>query len=385
MEYPHLDLPPNELAHFRQINEEFANKALDVTYNYLRDQHYLRTKGYKLTQDKNGSQTYQRTCPKSSFEEYLMTGVCETTIEELSYGIYTATTQDLRTVFALTFKEDFLDAAILQTCETQTEEDPGHWFGIKYARLQLHSIFHARDTVFSELSGTRKDAKGLRTLFQVRHTIDIPQLPPFPHIVRFDHDMGWLFSELPDGRVQFTIIGHLDPHGKMPAWVFNKMTPKKHASSCTMFSELMRLRRLVEAPRVDAHAVSDDSPKRCTMCTHITKHGKYCRCCGQITCKKCILIVSQPIQVTLDRVDPTKHLKHPMDEAIYCKACFKSPPRLIGSHSISLSKKSEGGELENTRKFIKSSSTDYALVSSSHSSSTTSRQNHSSFASSGRG
>ncbi|OQR97759.1 hypothetical protein THRCLA_06868 [Thraustotheca clavata] len=327
MQYPQLHLSAPEIAHHRELTEAFANKALAATRNHRHDRAYLRGQGYKLTQDKNGSQTYQRTCPTSSFEEYFMTGICDTTIDEMSYGIYTETTHDLRTLFALTFKNDFMDAAILQTCETQTEEDPVHWFGIKYARLYLHaSIFQPRDTVYSELSGTRVDEAGYRTIFQVRRTIETPLFPAFPHVVRFDHQMGWVFSELPDRRIQFTIIGHLDPHGNMPAWVFNKMTPKKHAASCTMFSELVRLRRLVEAPSKDTLWVVDGSPRRCTMCPKNTKHWKYCRCCGQVTCRKCLLTISQPLKVTWSKADPARHISHPMDKAVYCKACFKAPP-----------------------------------------------------------
>ncbi|KDO31282.1 hypothetical protein SPRG_03897 [Saprolegnia parasitica CBS 223.65] len=334
MEYPSIELSAGDLAkHFRKTSA-FAKEAMATTVSSHKS---LEADGYKMTMDKHGYRCYQRATPTSPFEEFFIQGTCDTTLDELAYGLYTPTTHAHRVVLSLLYKYDFLDGAILQTDMAKTDDDPFRWFGVKYARVHLplpvHTVFQPRDTVYVEQSGTRLDSNGNRTLFQVRHTIESKAFPPFPHVVRFQYQLGFLFTELPNGSVQFTILGHLNPMGNMPAWIYNKRTSQKYYANVTIFSELAQMRRLMESPRVRSVRAKDRSTQKCATCPSFSNRWCFCRTCGQITCTKCVVVIPQPLQNVrpmgrfshLASVsDHNKHIGHPIVKATYCKTCFTS-------------------------------------------------------------
>ncbi|OQR96254.1 hypothetical protein ACHHYP_16578 [Achlya hypogyna] len=359
MEYPSIELGQSELdKHYRKTSA-FAKEALAKAVGHREHRGYLLDDGYKMTMDKHGYQCYQRTTGNSPFEEFFIVGSCDTTLDELAYGLYTPTTHAHRIVLSLLYKYDFLDGAILQTDQSKTDDDPFRWFGVKYARVHLplpvHTVFQPRDTVYVEQSGTRLDSTGQRTLFQVRHTIDIKSFPPFPHVVRFQYQLAFLFTELANGTVQFTIVGHLDPMGNMPAWIYNKRTSQKYYENVTIFSELAQMRRLMESPRVRSVRAKDRSTQKCATCPSFSNRWCFCRTCGQVTCNKCVIVIPQPLQNVrpmgrfshLASVsDHNKHIGHPIIKATYCKTCFTSTrlrtPRLSRGGTISSSSSREG-------------------------------------------
>ncbi|KDO24645.1 hypothetical protein SPRG_10178 [Saprolegnia parasitica CBS 223.65] len=245
-----------DLALHRSTTQAIAARATTTAQNQRRHPTYLKSQGYKLAMTKHGFQAFQRSCPNSSFMEFVILGHCDASLDEMAEGLYASTTQAHRTVQALLYKHSFLDGAVLQVADTKTLDDPFCWFGIKYARVQLHAMFQPRDTVYAELSGTTVE-DGVRTLYQVRHSIEADAFPPLHNVVRFSYEMGWVFSELPNGRVQFSIVGHLNPQGKIPPWFFNKRTAQKHALNAATFSDIARLRRLVEAPPAPQHRPRD--------------------------------------------------------------------------------------------------------------------------------
>ncbi|OQS06828.1 hypothetical protein THRCLA_01144 [Thraustotheca clavata] len=347
MEYPSLDLSQAELEKHYRKTSVFAKEAMTTASQFQQNRNIVLQQGYKMTMEKHGYQCYQRANPTSSFEEFFIVGGCDTTLDDLNYALYTTTTHSQRCVLSLLYKWDFLDGAILQTEQVKTDDDPFQWFGIKYARLHLplpvHTVFQPRDTVYAEQSGTRYDANGNRTLFQVRHTITTPAFPPFPHIVRFYYQLAFIFTELPNGSVQFTIIGHLDPQGNMPAWIYNKRTSQKYYENVTILSEIAQMRRLMESPRVRSVRAKDKTTQKCATCPSFSNRWCFCRTCGQVTCMKCVVLIPQPLQNVrpmgrfshlASTSDFNKHVGHPIIKATYCKTCFTSArqrtPRLSG-------------------------------------------------------
>ncbi|OQR87542.1 CUE domain containing protein [Achlya hypogyna] len=321
MEYPHVNvhLPP-----YRASTEALAERAISMVKHHAADPGFLRSQGYKRSLQKHGFTAHMRSAPSSSFMEFFITGECDTTLDDLAAGLYADTSHAHRTVQALLYKYDFLDGAVLQTGETRSVEDPFRWFGLKYARLSLHAVFQPRDTVYAELSGTNVDAVGTRTLYQVRHSVDIPDFPPYPNVVRFSYEMSWIFRPLATGRAGFTIVGHLNPMGNIPSWFFNKRTPQKHSINTATFSDLARLRRLLEASPAPIHRVRDGSTQKCFVCGTHCKRWRSCRACACVVCKKCVIVLPLPLEVTRVTTDTSKHTGHPMDRAAYCKGCFSA-------------------------------------------------------------
>lgn len=109
------------------------------------------------------------------------------TLQDVEYGKYSDTTLDERSISAYLFRDYFLDAAVLQVLETQTEDDPFRFFGIKWMAFASPKgptrFFSPRDHAYYEYAKTVTTEQGDKVLVKVVHSVGDDIVPPLPHLV----------------------------------------------------------------------------------------------------------------------------------------------------------------------------------------------------------
>ncbi|RQM19238.1 hypothetical protein B5M09_009603 [Aphanomyces astaci] len=181
--------------------------------------------GYKLVTSKPNSRVYSRRAAHPSLKECLTIGrTTDLSLEDLSYLVYSDTTEQFKSDQAIYYEHNFHDAAVLSNVHKKTADDPFLYFGVKYKRLSIPSsgLAEVRDTVFFEYSGTAHDAAGNRVFFIVRDSEFLQNVPPTPNVVRLQFRALFLFTELDDGSVECVSRNFMNPNGIIPAWMCNR-------------------------------------------------------------------------------------------------------------------------------------------------------------------
>ncbi|CAI5717295.1 unnamed protein product [Peronospora destructor] len=149
---------------------------------------------WKLHSAKPHLAVYKRKDPHhgdATAHQFVATGrIPGLTLQDVEYGKYSDTTLDERSTSAYLFRDYFLDAAVLQVLETQTEDDPFRFFGIKWIAFASPSgparLFSPRDHAYYEYAKTVTTDEGDKVLVKVMQSIGDDVLPPLPQIVTHD-------------------------------------------------------------------------------------------------------------------------------------------------------------------------------------------------------
>ncbi|CAH0473603.1 unnamed protein product [Peronospora belbahrii] len=163
------------------------------------------------------------------------------TLQDVEYGKYSDTTLDERSINAYLFRDYFLDAAVLQVLETQTQDDPFRFFGIKWMAFASPSgparFFSPRDHAYYEYAKTVITEEGYKVLVKVMQSVGDDVLPPLPQTVIHDRPGDsidssklrfvrghlsmismYVFDETANA-VKVFAEGSLDPGGRASSWL----------------------------------------------------------------------------------------------------------------------------------------------------------------------
>lgn len=148
-------------------------------------------KQWKLHSAKPHLAVYKRKeseCKNATLHQFVASGrIPGLTLQDVEYGKYSDTTLDERSICAYLFRDYFLDAAVLQVLETQTEDDPFRFFGIKWMAFASPSgpakFFSPRDHAFYEYAKTVTTDEGYKVLVKVLHSVGDDVLAPLTQIV----------------------------------------------------------------------------------------------------------------------------------------------------------------------------------------------------------
>lgn len=184
-----------------------AKAAWDGTKHIFDD-----PKQWKLHSAKPHLAVYKRKAPESKCateHEFVASGrIPGLTLQDVEYGKYSDTTLDERSVCAYLFRDYFLDAAVLQVYETQTEDDPFRFFGIKWMAFASPGgpakFFSPRDHAFYEYARTVTTDEGHKVLVKVMHSIGDDVLPPLTQIVGHEKPS----DKVDPSKLQF-VRGHI--------------------------------------------------------------------------------------------------------------------------------------------------------------------------------
>uniref|UniRef100_H3GMF7 FYVE-type domain-containing protein n=1 Tax=Phytophthora ramorum TaxID=164328 RepID=H3GMF7_PHYRM len=202
-------------------------------------------KHWKLHSAKPHLAVYRRKDPhhsSASAHQFVATGrIPGLTLQDVEYGKYSDTTLDERSISAYLFRDYFLDAAVLQVLETQTEDDPFRFFGIKWIAFASPSgpakFFSPRDHAYYEYAKTVTTEEGHKVLVKVMQSVKDDVVPPLTQIAGHDKPSDSVDpSKLRFVRSHISMItmyrfdqainavkvfseGSLDPGGRAGSWL----------------------------------------------------------------------------------------------------------------------------------------------------------------------
>ncbi|GAB9475755.1 1-phosphatidylinositol 3-phosphate 5-kinase, partial [Globisporangium polare] len=311
-------------------------------------------KNWKLHVSKPNLTMYRRRIGSGSDESistsrrFIATGrIPGVTLQDLEYGLYADTTPDERAVNAYWFSDYFLDAAVLETYETRTNDDPFALFGVKW--LLTGPFTHVklvapRDTAYMQYQKTVINEYGEKLLVRIVDTLPEDIVPHIPdqgdiHFVRMEFAIIYIYRYDPKAKnVQVFSEGRLDPAGRSTGWMANV--------NLTMFAPaIVNLENIADAKYMTKHGlmfphetsptgkstmalsvsthlpspmassvdqrmshltpswVPDKKRKLCFVCFKSFsllrgRHRHHCRMCGEVMCAECM--------VTLPLITPPK-------------------------------------------------------------------------------
>ncbi|KAF1319984.1 1-phosphatidylinositol 3-phosphate 5-kinase, partial [Globisporangium splendens] len=295
----------------------------------------------------------------STYRPFVATGrVANMTLADVEYGLYVETTPDERAANAFWFSDFFLDAAILETYETQTEDDAFHFFGVKWlltGTLGGVKIMSPRDSVYVQYCKTVISPKGEKVLVKFVHSVGEDVVPLIPdqgdlHFVRSEISIVYMYHfDAKAKEVQVFAEGKVDPAGRSPSWMANLhlslfapiivnieyiadvkyiskhglMYPhdyspshnggddtKSYAPSVSTWiaspiAQSTSARTDSKMSHITAASwVPDHQRKACFVCFKsfglIRRHRHHCRMCGEVMCSKCMVTLPLVAPPTFD-------------------------------------------------------------------------------------
>ncbi|KAF0692954.1 Aste57867_16000 [Aphanomyces stellatus] len=316
----------------------------------------IMDEGYRLTFEQTNFRAYRRPNAISKHDDFLVVGTTSCRLDDVGYALHAETSQATRTINSFLYGHAYVGGDVIYTASSKTSDDPFSYFGIKRGLIQLLSpaLYKTRETLYLDLMGTTADARGLPTIYTVRKSIELPHVPVARGCVRMDIEITTLYIGHPSNQVEYMIFLNANPHGNVPAFIYNQRGAQMQVVMDTL-GQLAQIRRLIAAPPVDPVATTSSyvfivvvvvlgdviltthprSIQKCDSCPSVSKKWRFCRTCGQVTCKTCAfhiskpghLLRSSPAKATASRTDDSGVVAAAQRDSTtvkedYCKKCF---------------------------------------------------------------
>ncbi|KAH9093664.1 hypothetical protein Ae201684P_016289 [Aphanomyces euteiches] len=219
--------------------------------------------GYQIASDKHGQRMLVKKSPATPFHEFLALRKSSMSLDDYIELSYCDTTDDLRRQQALFYGTNLVNATVLASHETRTSADSFRYVGLKYKQLRFAisdgGVCEPRDTAYAEVSGHLTNKAGQRVIYVVRESVDLDDCPPIDHVVRF-HFKTMILQTQCDGYVEDAVYLSANPLGKIPAFIFNKVTQ----ASLTIthdFPTMLLKKRTIEALHTCAKPITFDTAR----------------------------------------------------------------------------------------------------------------------------
>ncbi|KAG6572527.1 1-phosphatidylinositol 3-phosphate 5-kinase [Phytophthora cinnamomi] len=241
---------------------------------------------------------------------YVVSGqIHDMSLEDVEYGLYCDATLDERAVMTDLYRELFLDAAVLRSFETQTPEDPFHFFGIKWlAHLSPADKFISpRDFAFVEYSRRVAGPKGEPLLVKVQQSLGLEHVDAMNRrefdLVRAQMSCTTVYRhDKRANNVQVIARGYLDPCGSAPALMtrsfLTRLAPTlvevEHSADVKyIMRHGLVLPKEQFFARREALKAHGRHRLQCTACGkrfgRLKRHLTQCRACGEAACGRCLM------------------------------------------------------------------------------------------------
>ncbi|KAG9406329.1 hypothetical protein AC1031_002649 [Aphanomyces cochlioides] len=280
------DLEPTceQYVEFSTRTQSLVNETIQVAANRV------GFYGQKVL-DKMGLQVYAEKGVSTVCRGHL-----SMTLADVQYALYAASTDEVQTVAAILYGQQYEDAAVVHVAEMNSADDPFQFVGVKRVRLAKKGVFaKPTQSVYVEASGTRRDG-GITRLYQVIEFVDVNYL-----LAR---------TLLP----VCTSISVFEPHPLDPKCVhvyskvlYSKETPAylmQHIHHHTAYwhrhialQSLPVARRLVSESSLTDHHVPRSTSKVCAVCDSAFKKLRpkhHCRRCSCTMCHACSIPIQLP-------------------------------------------------------------------------------------------
>jgi hypothetical protein len=244
-------------------------------------------------------------------------GRMEGTLEDVLYGAYDKSHEEIKTTMAY-MDPDTKDCTVLHNIELATPNDPFHYVGIKWILTPVSIIVKPRDWCYIEAMGIEYDAHGNRFGYQIMHSVDLKNCPPFDRhaVVRGRTQISFIYREPVPGVVEVFSQGLFDPAGEMIQKFTTIMTTFVLTSifQAVKTAEAKKL-TLLTLRNFTGKLPFDKIQKYCFMCRgtgSMFSTLRICRICGVTVCSSC------RVKKTIF-VGPTRSLA----SVSCCRSCLK--------------------------------------------------------------
>ncbi|KAF1315458.1 hypothetical protein FI667_g8825, partial [Globisporangium splendens] len=303
-------LSPQQQAQYKALAKARVESVLQAQREFVhvhsRD---VSAAQWKLLKKKKDVRIYRRRASSSTDGELLVdkdqqqissqpsmlgVGTMDGTLEDLIYGTYDKSYEEMKTTMA--YVDIYTqDCNVLHTLELATAEDPFHYVGLKWTVSQLPGklLVKPRDWCYLEAMGIETDSEGRRYGYTIVHSVEVPSCPPFDQrvIVRGKGSLSFIYREAGPGRVEIFAQGLFDPAGDLIQYFSVIMTTE-------IFSGQAMTVRCAEAKKLTVLALQNYNENKerqlqmtCYLCVKagrkLFSSLKMCAICGVTACDKC--------------------------------------------------------------------------------------------------
>uniref|UniRef100_K3WAI4 START domain-containing protein n=1 Tax=Globisporangium ultimum (strain ATCC 200006 / CBS 805.95 / DAOM BR144) TaxID=431595 RepID=K3WAI4_GLOUD len=312
---PRVSVSSAQEKQLKSLCEEMIASALNKTGLFVWDgssnQMVGGAKPWKQHYSKQNLTLYRRRKEASgdaTLRHFVARGqVHSMNLQDVEYGMYCDTTVDERAVMTDLYRDLFLDAAVLKVYETQNEEDPFRFFGIKWlAHVSPADKFVSpRDYAFVEYSKRIVNKMGEPFLVKVVHSLP-PDNVTTMNQREFDLIRGILSCtyiyryDAPTKNVQVFAEGYIDPCGKAPGWL-SKSFLTKFAPTIVNLEHSADVKYIMRNNLVLTYDVFQEKiaaqgkrkKKHCATCFKnfglMARNYSRCRACAETVCNHCLM------------------------------------------------------------------------------------------------
>lgn len=202
----------------------------------------------------------------------LGTGVVQGTIEDAGFGALASTEQMWQMRDVGNRNVSLNQARILARIHGPTKDDPFRFLGVKWSiRAPLRPIVQQRDFLAVESTGMATDSSGQRVFYYLNHSIELPQVPEYPDIIRAGLTICYIARAATPATPGITSVycqGFLDGRGRMFEQVGTALLGAaiSNVSSIIEVSYAKKLVWLVQAKQTSASR-SSSSSTACACCS----------------------------------------------------------------------------------------------------------------------
>lgn len=311
---PRVQVSSTQVKQLKVVCEEMITNALNKTGLFVWDgtsnQMVGGAKPWKQHYSKQNLTLYRRRKEASgdaTLRHFVARGqVHSMNLQDVEYGMYCDTTVDERAVMTDLYRDLFLDAAVLKVYESQTEEDPFHFFGIKWlAHVSPADKFVSpRDYAFVEYSKRIVNKLGEPFLVKVVHSLPTDNVAAMNQrefdLIRGVLSCTYIYRyDAPTKNVQVFAEGHIDPCGKAPGWL-SKSFLTKFAPTIVNLEHSADVKYIMRNNLVLTYDVFKErvasqgkKKKQCATCLKsfgmMARNYSRCRACAETVCSHCLM------------------------------------------------------------------------------------------------
>lgn len=195
-----------------------------------------------------------------------------------------------------------LDAHVLQTFETASDESPHHYFGVKWAVTQSSLMSGKVDQLFVEYMTYTQDLRGREVAVRVTLPLQLPQVDDIMDAMRVRRLSSQVVQILrpsndsPRSSDVFLMVENDFPSA-VPAAYTKSLLATVQNLAVSLDSRRIRRRGLL----AERKWVPNASRLSCVVCTKSfgpARGRHHCRLCGEVICRKCLVVRDTALSVS---------------------------------------------------------------------------------------
>lgn len=192
-----------------------------------------------------------------------------------------------------------VDTQVLRNIHTSASGRPHLYMGVKWTCLQPSTLVKRRDNVYLEYLTHTKDAKGRDVGVRVTLPLDIPECPSLPpeyKTKRIRLYTVWISRAVPNEPfvTDFFMLSENDFNGlAVTSGYYKKMM--NILKDMAVFVDSRRI--LVQGMVTRSDWVPGESRRNCKLCSrkfHAARRRHHCRLCGEVICRRCVIVRDAP-------------------------------------------------------------------------------------------